>query len=190
MLRGHCHTILQSGWTILPPTAVSESSICSTSSPALRGQSSPFHACRWGCGPCMFQLHCTRTLCPPDFFFFLIYLLIWLLQVLVETHGIFDLHCGMHDLYLWHVGSSFLTRDQTQAPGIGSPESQPLDHQGSPCPLDSMPSSPLGTTGVQTTPTSLKVGGPLSLASRPPSPSVFCLPLFLLHSLRGSSISA
>ena len=188
MLRGHCHTVLQSGWTILPPAAVSESPICSASSPALRDQSFPFHACRWGCGSCMFQLHCTGTLCPPDFFF-LIYLLTWLLRALAETHGIFDLHCGTHDLWLWHMGSSSLTRDQTQAPCTGSPESQPLDHQGSPRPLGSMPSSPLGSTRVQTTPTFLKAGGPLSLASRPPSP-VFCLPLFLLHSLRGSSISA
>ena len=33
--------------------------------------------------------------------------------------------CDMQDL-------SSLTRDQTQAPCIGSVESQPLDHQGSP----------------------------------------------------------
>ena len=32
----------------------------------------------------------------------------------------------------WHVGFSSPTRDQTQAPSIGSPESQLLDHQGSP----------------------------------------------------------
>ena len=30
------------------------------------------------------------------------------------------------------VGSSLLTRDQTQAPGTGIAESEPLDHQGSP----------------------------------------------------------
>ena len=36
------------------------------------------------------------------------------------------LSCGMH------AGSSSLTRDQTQAPCIGSGESYPLDHQGSP----------------------------------------------------------
>ena len=33
---------------------------------------------------------------------------------------------------LWRVGSSSLTRDQIQALCIGSTESQPLDHQGSP----------------------------------------------------------
>ena len=33
---------------------------------------------------------------------------------------------------LWHAGSSSLTRDKTQAPCIGSTESQPLDHQQSP----------------------------------------------------------
>ena len=30
------------------------------------------------------------------------------------------------------VGSSLLTRDQTQVPGTGTAESEPLDHQGSP----------------------------------------------------------
>ena len=33
---------------------------------------------------------------------------------------------------LWHARSSFLTRDRTQAPCIGSMKSWPLDHQGSP----------------------------------------------------------
>ena len=49
------------------------------------------------------------------------------------------LHCSTQDLQLGHtnsqllpVGTSSLTRDQTQAPCIGSAESQPLDHQGSP----------------------------------------------------------
>ena len=47
--------------------------------------------------------------------------------------------CGMRDLQLWHanfqlrhVESSSLTRDGTWAACIGSAESQPLDHQGSP----------------------------------------------------------
>ena len=43
---------------------------------------------------------------------------------LVAAHGL--LSCGMH------VGSSSLTRDRTLAPCIGSVESYPLDHQGSP----------------------------------------------------------
>ena len=34
---------------------------------------------------------------------------------------------------LWHVGSSSLTRGQTQAPCNGSSQSRPLDHQG--CPM-------------------------------------------------------
>ena len=34
--------------------------------------------------------------------------------------------------YLWHVGSSSLTRDGTQASYIGSMESWSLDHQASP----------------------------------------------------------
>ena len=49
------------------------------------------------------------------------------------------LSCNMQDLQLWHansqlwhVGSNSLTRDRTWAPCIGSAESQPLDHQGSP----------------------------------------------------------
>ena len=40
--------------------------------------------------------------------------------------GIRTLSCGMH------VGSSSLTRDRTRAPCIGSAESYPLYHQGSP----------------------------------------------------------
>ena len=40
---------------------------------------------------------------------------------------------GLHvNSWLWRVGSSSLTRDRTQAPCIGTAESQPLDHQGSP----------------------------------------------------------
>ena len=45
---------------------------------------------------------------------------------------IFDLDCSVQGLYLWLVGSSSLTRNQTQAPCIGRAESQPLGHQGSP----------------------------------------------------------
>ena len=40
--------------------------------------------------------------------------------------SMWTLSCGMH------VGSSSLTRDWTRAPCIGSTESYPLDHQGSP----------------------------------------------------------
>ena len=54
--------------------------------------------------------------------------------------GMQDLRCGVWasqlwhaDSQLWHVGSSSLTRDRTWAPCIGSVESYPLDHQGSPC---------------------------------------------------------
>ena len=53
---------------------------------------------------------------------------------------LFGLRCRMWDLFscsmwtlsLWHVGSGFLTKDQTQAPCTGSKESQLLDHQRSP----------------------------------------------------------
>ena len=51
-------------------------------------------------------------------------LFIWLLQVLVVAGRL--LSCGMH------VGSSSLTSNRTQAPCIGSAESYPLRHQGSP----------------------------------------------------------
>ena len=44
-----------------------------------------------------------------------------LLSCIMQT-----LSCGMH------AGSSSLTRDRTQVPCIGSVESYPLDHQGSP----------------------------------------------------------
>ena len=37
------------------------------------------------------------------------------------------LSCGTGYLYLWHVGSSSLTSDQTEAPCSGG-----VDHQGSP----------------------------------------------------------
>ena len=57
--------------------------------------------------------------------------LFWLHQVLVAARGIFIAACG---LLSWgmHAGSSSPTRDGTQAPCIGSAESYPLDHQGSP----------------------------------------------------------
>ena len=37
-------------------------------------------------------------------------------QVLVLAHGIFNLHCSMQDLWSQHVGSRFLTGDQTGSP--------------------------------------------------------------------------
>ena len=42
------------------------------------------------------------------------------------------LSCDMQDLWLWHAGSSSLTRDWICVPCIGIVESKPLDHQGSP----------------------------------------------------------
>ena len=42
-----------------------------------------------------------------------------------------DLQLWHADSQLWHVGSSSLSRDQIWAPGLGSTESQSLDHQGS-----------------------------------------------------------
>ena len=46
-----------------------------------------------------------------------------------------DLRCCMRNLCCgMHVGSSSPTRNRTGAPCVGSVESYPLDHQGSPCP--------------------------------------------------------
>ena len=45
---------------------------------------------------------------------------------------VLSLSCGMQDLYLQHSGSSSPTRDPIQVPCIGSMQSWPLDHQGSP----------------------------------------------------------
>ena len=74
-----------------------------------------------------------------NFFLIFIYLL-FISAVLGLSCGTRDPHCGM-----WapicgmralscgmHVGSSSPTRDRTQAPRIGSAESPPLGHQGSP----------------------------------------------------------
>ena len=60
--------------------------------------------------------------CVWFFFFFPVFIYLAVLGLLVE-HGNFHLCCGMWDPYLWHVGSSSLTRDGTQAPCIGSVES-------------------------------------------------------------------
>ena len=46
---------------------------------------------------------------------------------------VLGLGCGTQNLQLQHVGSGSGTRGRTQAPCIGSVESQPLDRQGSPC---------------------------------------------------------
>ena len=59
------------------------------------------------------------------------YLFIWSCRVLVAAGGL--LSCGMRTFSCSiRVGSSSLTRDQTQALSIGSAESYPLCHQGSP----------------------------------------------------------
>ena len=69
----------------------------------------------------------------PHFFFFFFNLLIYfgcaglgcsMWELLVAVCGL--LSCSMH------VGSSSLARNRTWAPCIGSMESYPLDHQGSP----------------------------------------------------------
>ena len=51
------------------------------------------------------------------------------------------LSCSMQDLLVAVCGIYSLTRDRTQAPCIGSMESSPLDHQGSPLAMVLKPSS-------------------------------------------------
>ena len=60
--------------------------------------------------------------CLKYYFILNIYLFsfIWLHQVLVAAHRMFDLLCGIQDFQLQCVGSSSLTRDQTWAPYIKS----------------------------------------------------------------------
>ena len=54
---------------------------------------------------------------------FFLHLFLYLCWALAAAHGI---------CHLWLVGSHSLTKDCTWAPCIGSMESQPLDHWGSP----------------------------------------------------------
>ena len=78
-----------------------------------------------------------RSCCSPHtavlfIFIFLIFIyLFWLHRALVAARGIFIAACGLLSCSMY-VGSSFLTRDRTQAPCTGSTESYPLDHQESP----------------------------------------------------------
>ena len=82
---------------------------------------------------------CPMQCCPnistfDSFYSFNIYLFICLHRVLAAAGGLRS--CGMRTLSCdVHVGSSALTRDRTWAPCIGSAESSPLCHQGSPLPL-------------------------------------------------------
>ena len=57
------------------------------------------------------------------------------LQVTQSNSGFLKIfiYLAVAGLSLWHVGSSSLTRVGTSAPCIETAESQPLDHQGSPC---------------------------------------------------------
>ena len=63
-------------------------------------------------------------------------------DLLVVARGnffFFFFSCGMQTLSCSkHVGSSSLSRDRTRAPCIGSTESYPLDHQGSPSVFSSL----------------------------------------------------
>ena len=102
----------------------------------------------------MFVVHLDLLFCKlwSVFISFPIFLLgsYWLLLLICKSYlfilKIFiylaapSLCCRTQDLQLRHANSllqhvecSSLTRDRTQAPCIWSAESQPLDHQGSPC---------------------------------------------------------
>ena len=59
------------------------------------------------------------------------YLCIMNLAVLGLSCSMWDLQLSHANSSFWHMGSSSLTRDQAQVPGIGHLESQPLSHQGS-----------------------------------------------------------
>ena len=85
--------------------------------------------CHWGFSRSR-EAHNAFIFCgSSDFFSFLIFIS---LTTPGPRWGTQDLRCQVRDPQLRHVGSSSLTRDRTQAPCIGSSESQPLDHQGSP----------------------------------------------------------
>ena len=50
-----------------------------------------------------------------------LYLFIWLLQVLAVGLRIFNLHCGIEDLfYFLHAGSSSLTMMEPRPPALGA----------------------------------------------------------------------
>ena len=66
-----------------------------------------------------------QNTCLLILFFFSIYIYIYLAAP--------GLRFSKRDLQLQGVGSGSLTRDLTWAPCFGTMESQPLDHQGSPC---------------------------------------------------------
>ena len=89
------------------------------------------------------------------FFLVFIYLFVYYLFIyLFRLHRVLVAECGllvaawgllscstwtlsysMWTSYVQHAGSSSPTSNRTQAPCIGSTESYPLDHQGSPWPL-------------------------------------------------------
>ena len=78
----------------------------------------------------IYAINLERILDQPFFFFFSIYLF-RLRPVSVAAHGILVAACGVFSCCM-PVGSSSLTRDRTWSPCIGSSESYPLDHWGSP----------------------------------------------------------
>ena len=79
--------------------------------------------------------HCwlgPRCKAETRFPFFLICTYLLAVPGLSRGMWIFSLHCSIEDLQLRLLESCSLTRDLTWAPCIGSSESQPLNHQGSP----------------------------------------------------------
>ena len=85
------------------------------------------------------QVFCLVIIRLSFTFFFLIFTYLFIQAAPGLSCGTQELCCGMQTSQLQHVvsqlqhaGSSSLTRDQTRVPYIGSAESYPLDHQGSP----------------------------------------------------------
>ena len=78
------------------------------------------------------KLHCIRCFISRNGRdWFTVGLGIFCLFVIFIYFAVPSLSCRSWDLQLQHAGSSFLIRDWTYDPCIGSPDSQPLDHWGS-----------------------------------------------------------
>ena len=66
------------------------------------------------------HLRSSFSLNPIHCFFFFKQIFIWQYWVLIVPCGTFSLCDSMWDLCLWHMGSSFLTRDQTDPPSLAA----------------------------------------------------------------------
>ena len=131
---GRSHIDHQCHWIFIVNSSLSDlCSLCPMEGPAL-----PHHSTHRPCWWCWPLFHILEARLSYAVYFFLIYLF----GCSGLSCGMQDSHCSMWDLELQHVGSSSLTRNRTPVPCIGSEESQPLNHQGSPqlCNLKLYPS--------------------------------------------------